>query len=151
MTDCPLFAGLPISVVSVVEVGFPDAVAVAPLLYAEAIDAFARSSEAETASMEAACAAVADRLRASGLDAEAVVREGDPAREIVAVARDRQAGVIVVGTRGQTGLQRLILGSVAKKVLLHAPCSVLVVRGGVRVPRPTVEHHEERELVSPFG
>ena len=38
--------------------------------------------------------------------------------------------MIVVGTRGQTGLRRLILGSVARNVLLHAPCSVLVVRGG---------------------
>jgi nucleotide-binding universal stress UspA family protein len=151
MTDCPLFAGLPVSVVSVVEVAYPDVAAVAPILYADAIDAFARSSAAETASMEATSAAAVDRLRASGLDAEAVVREGDPAREIVAVARDRQAGVIVVGTRGQTGLQRLILGSVAKKVLLHAPCSVLVVRGGIRVPRPAVERHEEQELISPFG
>ena len=151
MTGRPLFTGLPISVVSVVEVGIPDAATVAPVLYAEAIDAFARSSEAETASMEAACTAAADRLRASGFDAQAVVRKGDPAREIVAVARDRGAGVIVVGTRGQTGLQRLVLGSVAKKVLLHAPCSVLVVRGGIRVARPTVEHHEECELISPFG
>jgi len=151
MTECPLFAGLPISVVSVVEVAFPDVAAVAPLLYADAIDTFARSSEAATASMEATSAAAVDRLRASGLDAEAVVREGDPAREIVAVARERQAGVVVVGTRGQTGLQRLILGSVAKKVLLHAPCSVLVVRGGIHVPRPTVERNEEHELISPFG
>lgn len=151
MTECPLFAGLPISVVSVVEVAVLDVAAVAPALYADAIDAFARSSEVERAAIEATSAAAVDRLRASGLDAEAVVREGDPAREIVAVARERQAGVVVVGTRGQTGLQRLILGSVAKKVLLHAPCSVLVVRGGIRVPRPAVERHEEPELISPFG
>ena len=39
MTGCPLFAGLPITVVSVVEDAFPDAVAVAPILYADAIDA----------------------------------------------------------------------------------------------------------------
>jgi hypothetical protein len=59
--------------------------------------------------------------------------------------------VIVVATRGQTGLHRLILGSVARNVLLHAPCSVLVVRAGAHVTPPTVERREERELVSPFG
>ena len=118
------------------------------------LDAYARSTEAETASIEAACAAAAHRLRAAGLDAQPEVRMGDPAHEIIAVARARGAGVIVVGTRGQTGLRRLILGSVARNVLFHAPCSVLVARGGVRVPPPTVERREdrlERELVSPFG
>ena len=35
-----------------------------------------------------------------------------------------------MGTRGHTGLARLILGSTARNVLLHAPCSVLVVREG---------------------
>ncbi len=151
MTECPLFAGLPITVVSVVEDGFPDAVAVAPLLYTDAIEAYALGALTEKKTVEADCQAAVQRLRDAGLDAEAVVREGDPAHEIVAVARARQAGVIVIGTRGQTGLRRLILGSVARNVLLHAPCSVLIVRGGVRVPPPTVERREDRELVSPFG
>ena len=42
------------------------------------------------------------------------------------------ADLVVVGTRGHTGLTRMILGSVARKVLLHAPCSVLVVHEGIR-------------------
>jgi len=151
MTECPLFAGLPITVVSVVEDGFPDAVAVAPLLYTDPMEAYAVGSLTEKKTVEADCRAAVQRLRDAGLDAEAVVREGDPSHEIVAVARARQAGVIVIGTRGQTGLRRLILGSVARNVLLHAPCSVLIVRGGVRVPPPTVERREDRELVSPFG
>ena len=151
LTGCPLFSGLPTTVVSVVESGFPTEVAVAPILYADGIDAYARAVEAEMATMEAACASAAARLRAAGLDAESEVRVGDPAHEIIAVARARGAGVIVVGTRGQTGLRRLILGSVARKVLLHAPCSVLVTRGRVWAPTPTVERREDRELVSPFG
>jgi len=154
VAGCPLFAGLPITVVSVVEDRFPDAVAVAPVMYVDAIDAYALSADAEKAEIESACADAAQRLRAAGLDAQPEVRTGDPAHEIIAVARARGAGIIVVGTRGQTGLRRLILGSVARNVLFHAPCSVLVARGGVRVPPPTVERREdrrERELVSPFG
>jgi hypothetical protein len=62
------------------------------------------------------------------------------------------AGIIVVGTRGQTGLRRLVLGSVARNVLLHAPCSVLVVREGAKLDGVRIERrHEERERVGEFG
>lgn len=154
MSGCPLFAGLPITVVTVIEGGFPNEVAIAPLLYADAIDACVRSTEVAKTSAEEACAAAAERLRSAGLDAASEVRVGDPAHEIIDVARARGAGIIVVGTRGTTGLRRLILGSVARNVLFHAPCSVLIARGGLRVPPPTAERREdreERELVSPFG
>jgi nucleotide-binding universal stress UspA family protein len=45
----------------------------------------------------------------------------------VHAARERQADLVVVGSRGLTGLPRLVLGSVARNVLYHAPCSVLIV------------------------
>jgi nucleotide-binding universal stress UspA family protein len=90
------------------------------------------------------------RLRQAGLQADAEVREGDPAHEIVLSARQHGAGLVVVGTRGQTGLRRLILGSVARKVLLHAPCSVLIVRGS-HVSEPDAAAGQPAELVSPFG
>jgi len=150
MTECPLFAGLPITVVSIAENSFPDATTVAPLLDTVAMEAYALGS-LERKTVEADCRAAVQRLRDAGLDADGVVRVGDPAHEIVALARDRETGVIVVGTRGQTGLRRLILGSVARNVLLHAPCSVLVVRNSVRVAPPTADRREDRELVSPFG
>ncbi len=54
--------------------------------------------------------------------------EGDPAAEIVRFATERLTGTIVMGTRGHTGLARLLLGSVARNVLVHAPCSVLIAR-----------------------
>ena len=66
------------------------------------------------------------RLRAAGVDADPVALEGDPADEIVRFAADRHTGTIIIGTRGHTGLTRLVLGSVARNVLLHASCSVLV-------------------------
>ena len=58
-----------------------------------------------------------------------VVMEGWPPEEIVKVARKRRADLIVIGTHGRTGMKRLLLGSVAERVILLAPCPVLTVRG----------------------
>ena len=52
---------------------------------------------------------------------------GDPAAEIVRYGRDANVNLIVMGTHGRSGLERLLMGSVAEKVLRDAPCSVLVV------------------------
>jgi nucleotide-binding universal stress UspA family protein len=54
--------------------------------------------------------------------------EGDPATEIVRYAGEAGFDLIVMGTHGRTGLDRLLMGSVAEKVLRDAPCSVLVVK-----------------------
>ena len=69
-----------------------------------------------------------EALRAAGLRAESVVREGDPRAVIVDEAKDWDADLIVLGSHGYTGLNRWLLGSVAQFVVNHAPCSVLVVR-----------------------
>jgi len=68
------------------------------------------------------------KLRATGLDADVVMPEGDPGSMIVEAARVFGADAIVMGTRGRTGIERILLGSVARKVLQHASCSVLVTR-----------------------
>jgi nucleotide-binding universal stress UspA family protein len=60
--------------------------------------------------------------------AEAERRDGDAATEILAAANASKANLIVVGTHGRTGLRRILLGSVARNVLQHAGCSVLIVR-----------------------
>lgn len=57
-----------------------------------------------------------------------VFLEGDPATEIVNYARDAGVDRIVMGTHGRTGTERLLMGSVAERVLRDAPCSVLVVK-----------------------
>jgi nucleotide-binding universal stress UspA family protein len=67
---------------------------------------------------------------AEGLDVTTEVHVGDSADVIVEVAQKKGADIIIVGTHGRTGLKRLILGSVASKVIGHAPCNVLVVRHG---------------------
>jgi nucleotide-binding universal stress UspA family protein len=54
--------------------------------------------------------------------------EGDPAREIVRLAREAGCDLIVMGTHGRTGLGRLLMGSVAEAVVRKAPCPVLTVK-----------------------
>jgi nucleotide-binding universal stress UspA family protein len=70
----------------------------------------------------------AERMRGTGMPIEAVVKHGDPARVIVEESAAWEADLIVVGSHGRRGLERLVLGSVARAVMTHAPCSVEVVR-----------------------
>jgi nucleotide-binding universal stress UspA family protein len=71
---------------------------------------------------------VAARIRTAGLNAESVVKEGDPRSVIVDEAAEWVADLIVVGSHGHTGITRWLLGSVAQSIVTHAPCSVEVVR-----------------------
>jgi nucleotide-binding universal stress UspA family protein len=64
-----------------------------------------------------------------GRVAEAHLRVGTAAREIVALAEEIEAGLIVLGSRGLGGVRRALMGSVSMSVVHHAHCSVLVVRG----------------------
>ena len=54
--------------------------------------------------------------------------DGPTDKSIVDFARDENADWLIVGTHGHTGLKHIVLGSIAERVLRHAPCSVLVVR-----------------------
>jgi nucleotide-binding universal stress UspA family protein len=78
---------------------------------------------------------MAARLVAGGRRATGAVRYGDAPRQIEAAAADWGADLIVTGSRGLSGLRRLLIGSVAHHVLLHSRCSVLVMRGHVPAPQ----------------
>ena len=69
------------------------------------------------------------KARAEGLAARDVLRSGVAYREIVALAADERADLIVLGTHGRGGMDRVLLGSVADRVVRLAPCPVLTVRG----------------------
>lgn len=70
-----------------------------------------------------------ERIAEPGLSVETAIREGDPRTEIVDAADEWKADLIVVGSHGRTGLNRLMLGSIAAAVVAHAHCSVEVIRG----------------------
>lgn len=64
----------------------------------------------------------------AGIDVTPTTREGQPANEILSAASDCNADLIVLGTQGKTGLDRLVMGSVATSVVRHADRPVLTVR-----------------------
>jgi nucleotide-binding universal stress UspA family protein len=70
----------------------------------------------------------ARKLVDAGLHAEGRVMQGDPREVLIEEAKKERADLIVVGSHGRTGLEKLVMGSVASHVVTHAPCSVLVVR-----------------------
>jgi nucleotide-binding universal stress UspA family protein len=68
------------------------------------------------------------RTSHSNIEIEYVLAEGKPAQEINRIARETDADLIVMGTHGRTGLDRLLMGSVAEHVVRKAPCRVITVR-----------------------
>ncbi|HEY5628161.1 MAG TPA: universal stress protein [Candidatus Limnocylindrales bacterium] len=128
LTTWPMFVGAQIDVLNVAEVAVPVAAGFTPGLYEQVLESYTRSVGAARDASEAEVRTAAHRLADAGLLAEAVPLEGDPAGEIIRYAEAHKIGTIVMGTRGHTGLARLFLGSVARNVLIHAHCSVLVVR-----------------------
>jgi len=71
---------------------------------------------------------LAKELRSAGFKVETAVEVGDIRERIIDSAEGWRADLIVVGSRGRSGIQRLLLGSVAEFVARHAKCSVEIVR-----------------------
>lgn len=63
-----------------------------------------------------------------GNELRLVEAAGDAAEMIIAEAREIEADLVVVGSRGESGLRAALMGSVSTQVVQHAPCDVLVVR-----------------------
>lgn len=88
----------------------------------------AQSQETATEWVEAARASLAREGRHVDIE----LRKGDPGTEILAVAEERQADLIVAGARGGSLIEDLFVGSVAERLLRFAHCSVLLVTGEPR-------------------
>jgi nucleotide-binding universal stress UspA family protein len=71
---------------------------------------------------------IAECEECAGLEIEEVIVHGEAAAEIVRVAKDRSADLIVLSSHGRTGLGRILFGSTAEAVVRHASCPVLVVK-----------------------
>jgi nucleotide-binding universal stress UspA family protein len=76
-----------------------------------------------------------DKLRRRGLTVRTAIVRGHPAVVILEQAGERRSDLIVMGTHGRTGLERVVMGSVAARVVRLAPCPVLTVGGGGRKHR----------------
>jgi nucleotide-binding universal stress UspA family protein len=63
-----------------------------------------------------------------GVKAEGLIVEGRPYEAIVENAREKGVDLIVMGSHGRTGLERLLMGSVTERVVGHADCSVLIAK-----------------------
>jgi len=66
------------------------------------------------------------------LKVETIFTEGDPGHEIIRVAEELNADLIVLGTHGHSGWKRFTIGSVAEFVGRHAPCAVFTIRPKVK-------------------
>ncbi len=66
-------------------------------------------------------------LQHEGIEARGIVTTGDPARQIVEIARREEVALIVLGTRGPSSVKELLLGDVSAEVLRYAHCPVLLV------------------------
>jgi nucleotide-binding universal stress UspA family protein len=94
------------------------------------------SFESITATLEAEGATALDDAEAAieraapDIDSRQTVHEGSPAREIVDYATAEGCDLVVMGTHGRGGIDRLLLGSVAERVVRNSPVPVLTVRVG---------------------
>ncbi|HUK41209.1 MAG TPA: universal stress protein [Candidatus Acidoferrales bacterium] len=78
-----------------------------------------------TASMNA----LMEKLRKSKVNAKSLLLRGAAHELIVKTAKNRRANLIVIGTHGRTGFSKILMGSIANKVVSTAHCPVLTVRG----------------------
>ncbi len=78
--------------------------------------------------LEELVAEVTDQAESLGVTCQGWVRQGAAYREIVNLAQELGAHLIIMGSHGRTGLKRLLMGSVTERVIGHAPSPVLVVR-----------------------
>jgi nucleotide-binding universal stress UspA family protein len=74
----------------------------------------------------------------AGMEVESRVLKGEPAEKIVTFAEDNNIDMIIMGSLGKGGYERLVMGSVSEKVMRHAKIPVLVVRN---------RHKSEKKLI----
>jgi nucleotide-binding universal stress UspA family protein len=124
----PFLSGAEIRVLTIAPMPVAAWVGLVPEQSDLAADAFTEARSRGIAESRQVALEAADALRSVGLDAEPEVRVDAPAGGIVAFADEWSADLIIMGSHGRTGVARLVLGSVARNVLHHAGCSVLIVK-----------------------
>jgi nucleotide-binding universal stress UspA family protein len=135
----PVFAGLPITIVSVAQTQVPFRAVTGTR---RRLDHSAGTKLEDAGDREERCRQIALAQAAAltrlGVNATGEVRRGSPARALMAAAAQRRADLIAVGSRRNRGVQRLLVGSTARELLYHAPCSVLIAPGALAA-EPTAD------------
>jgi nucleotide-binding universal stress UspA family protein len=70
----------------------------------------------------------AEKLRGAKLNVSTELVEGDPKSQIIDIANEWHADMIVLGSHGRSGLNRFLIGSISQDVVRHAHCSVEIIR-----------------------
>jgi nucleotide-binding universal stress UspA family protein len=102
-----------------IQVATPEQIAMPTDLWAAIRDAAARRLDKS-----------AELVTAAGLSVETHLTEGNPSSAVVELATKLGADLIVMGTRGLSGLKHVLLGSVAERTVRLAPCPVLTLKDG---------------------
>jgi nucleotide-binding universal stress UspA family protein len=126
VAEWAIFDGRPVDVLSVAELIVPWHLPSTSVLYGTAVHGYFVDARSLLEAHSAIADAAAARLKGAGREAVGLMAEGHVAAKVIESAEQRGADLIVIGTRGLTGISRALLGSVARNVLHHSPVSVLV-------------------------
>jgi nucleotide-binding universal stress UspA family protein len=110
-------------------------------------EAFKEASERGHAFLGEYLESKAASLRSPDLQVEPIVRIGSPAEEVLRIAKETRADLIVIATHGRAGIERWRLGSIADTVVRQAPCPVLVIGPRVEV---ALESYKPRRIMVPL-
>lgn len=119
-----------------------------PGLSATSIKVYQQQWEQYTLTARNILQAQAEEAELAGVAVETIQKTGSPGETICDVAKEWQADLILLGSRGRAGLSEWLLGSVSNYVMHHAPCSVLVCREAGTVPPSPVPDQFNRQLMS---
>ena len=117
---------------------------------AEALELASSATRREVAELERK---LAERGELAGLSHEFIVREGDVREELEAIIREKQAELVVIGTHGRQGIEKLVLGSVAEQIFREADGLVVTVGPHSRPDAPLESTEGTRFFLFPtdFG
>jgi len=107
---------------------FGEALSLARRMGSALLGVSVAAGEAEIKTATEVVAKMEAEAAQQGVTLETVVLRGKPYEAIVKAAQAKQADLIVLGSHGRTGLRRLLMGSVAERVIGQAKCAVLVVK-----------------------
>jgi nucleotide-binding universal stress UspA family protein len=136
LTSNRIFAGRTVEVLAVATSAALPGASTLGIVSDLAIESFEQRRREDRDRAEAIAAGAAEKLRDDGYHARSSISNGNAAHEIIEAAESFGSGLIVMGSRGHTGLARIVLGSVARNVLLHTAASVLIVHEPIRPRAP---------------